>query len=181
MRLGLGYVHLSQGNYASALELLAPALDTCRKESFAIALPFIGACMGSACVGSNRAADAVLLLEEALSRLAAMGMFCFRSFVLTASAKAYMSLGKTAKAVEVAQQSATLAHSHEEPGWEAWALKTIGDILSRKSTSRRQAEDAYRQAQAIAVRLGMNPLLAECQLGLDKVKLPAKGRTRAKD
>ena len=181
MRFGLGYAYLRQGDSALAFKLLAQGLEKCREKEFPNALPYIAAAMGSACVGLGRPADAVPLLDEAFDGLAALGLVCFRSFVLTSSAQAYLGLGRTAKALKLAEQSVALARAHQERGWEAWALKVIGDILSHERASFRRAADAYRQAVGSATALGMNPLLAHCQLALRNLKLPRKKHARERD
>jgi hypothetical protein len=86
MRFGLGYAYLRQGECASAFEVLAQALVKCRKKEFRNALPYVAASMGTAYVGLGRPADGLPLLDEAFNRFAALGLMCFRSFVLTLSA-----------------------------------------------------------------------------------------------
>jgi hypothetical protein len=61
-----------------------------------------------------------------------------------------------------------LAHTHWERGHEAYALRLLCDIAARRDhPEAEQAEAYYRQALALADELGMRPLVAHCQRGLD--------------
>src|SRR5262249_46313540 len=66
-----------------------------------------------------------------------------------------------------ADRAFTLARARGQRGYEAWALRLLGEIAahpgSLKSTA---AEGHYRQALALADELGMRPLAARCHLAL---------------
>src|SRR5262249_55955264 len=61
----------------------------------------------------------------------------------------------------------TLSREHKERGHEAYALRLLGEITSRRAPPDvEQAENHYRQAMALAEELAMHPLLAHCRRGL---------------
>jgi tetratricopeptide (TPR) repeat protein len=62
-----------------------------------------------------------------------------------------------------------LAHARErqERGYQAYALRLLGEITARREPLERdQAEAYYRQAMALAEELGMRPLQAHCHRSL---------------
>src|SRR5262249_55570794 len=72
-RWGFGYVHLRHGDFAQAAHMLEPALALCRTTGIRSTLPFMASSLGAAYLRSGRAADALVLLEEAADAFTAMG------------------------------------------------------------------------------------------------------------
>jgi tetratricopeptide (TPR) repeat protein len=134
-----------------------------------VALPFVAASLGSAYVHSERAQEAVPLLEEALQALSAMGVQGLRSAVLTFLGEAYLALGQLGDARSRADDALALARTHKERGWEAWALRLVGTVCMLEPSSAVEAAEAYRQALALATDLGMRPLVAHCHADLGKL------------
>jgi hypothetical protein len=63
-----------------------------------------------------------------------------------------------------------LSRVHKQRGHEAWVLRLLGDIASRRDPALgAKAEEHYGQALALAQDLGMRPLVAPCHLGLGKL------------
>ena len=96
-------------------------------------------------------------------------MLSLRSWFIPFLAEAYLVLGRIAEAREQAERAVALARAQQERGWEAWALKILGDVHAHAPAATEQAGDAYRQALALATELGMRPLVAHCHLGLSKL------------
>jgi tetratricopeptide (TPR) repeat protein len=96
-----------------------------------------------------------------------------RAWIITFLAEAYLVVGRVAEAQEQGQQAVELARTHEQRGFEAWGLKLLGDVHAHTAENDQggaeQAEDAYRQALALATELGMRPLAAHCNFGLGKL------------
>jgi class 3 adenylate cyclase/tetratricopeptide (TPR) repeat protein len=168
-RWGLGYSHLRHGDFAGAIRVLEPGLALCRAAAIRFMLPFIAGSLGSAYLWSGRAAEAVVLLEEAVEAITAMQMLGLRSLFITFLAEAYLVLGQGAKARQQAEQALALARDHEQRGREAWSLKLLGDIHSQTPAEAEQEDHAYRQALALANKLGMRPLVAHCHFGMAKL------------
>ena len=62
-----------------------------------------------------------------------------------------------------------LAHTrdHQERGYQAYALRLLGDIAARRDPPEDEPAVAhYQQALALADALGMRPLVAHCHRGL---------------
>jgi class 3 adenylate cyclase/tetratricopeptide (TPR) repeat protein len=165
-RWALGYAHLRHGDFAAAIRVLEPGLDFCRAAAVHFMLPFVTGTLGSAYLGAGRAPDAVPLLEESVEAITTMQMLGLRSLSMTFLAEAYFLTGQAAKARDLAEQALALAREHRQRGREAWSLKLLGDIHSQAPAEAEQGSDAYRQALALAVELGMRPLIAHCHLAL---------------
>ena len=168
-RYGLGYAHLRKGNFAAATGILEKGLALARATEIRFALPFIATDLGGAYAGSGRAAEAVPLLNEAAEASRAMGVLGLLPLSIAFLAGAYLALGQIVEAAERAQEAVALARAQQQRGWEAWALKTLGDVHARDPLTAGQAEEAYRQALALAAEQGMRPLVAHCHWGLGKL------------
>ena len=169
-RYGLGYAYLRFGDFTSAKDLLEPSLALCRELEIRVALPFVAATLGAVYLQSNRAADAVALLEEAMESFKGMAIRGLLPLSTTFLGEAYLRLGEVDVARKHAEHAVALAHAHEEPGWEAWSLKLLGDVLVHASIELKRAGDVYRRALALATDLEMRPLIAHCQIGLGRAQ-----------
>jgi tetratricopeptide (TPR) repeat protein len=79
----------------------------------------------------------------------------------------YLLAGRMQEAVHFAGRALALARDHKERGYQAWALRLLGEIAAHQDPPEvEQAEALYRQALALAEELGMRPLVAHCHLGL---------------
>ena len=75
--------------------------------------------------------------------------------------------GDTGNAQEAAVRALEAARSSGEEGSEAWALWILGEVAARLDPP--EAAARYRDARAIADRLGMAPLRARCLEGLERL------------
>ena len=62
----------------------------------------------------------------------------------------------------------TLARERGQRGYEAWALRLLGEVTARLDPPE-HADGHYRDALALAEELGMRPLVAHCHLGFGKL------------
>ncbi len=75
-----------------------------------------------------------------------------------------------------------LAQGRGERGFEAYALRLVGEIISRcDPPDFEQAESHYRQAMALADDLEMRPLVAHCRLGLGRLYRRTGDSSRASE
>ena len=65
-------------------------------------------------------------------------------------------------------------------GWQAWALRLLGEVAARRDPPE-HAEGHYRDALALAEELGMRPLVAHCHLGLGKLYRRTGQREQARE
>jgi hypothetical protein len=72
--------------------------------------------------------------------------------------------------LEIGTGALVFAREREERGHEAWAYLLLGDTATRRDRPDVAAAEAYyASSAALAVRLGMRPLLAHCHFGLAKL------------
>jgi tetratricopeptide (TPR) repeat protein len=129
-------------------------------------LPWITASLGYAYALAGRITEATPLMEEAVQRAASTGRVG-QSLRLAYLSEAYVLAGQMESVLEPALRALALSREHKERGHEAYALRLLGEIGSRRHPQEaEQAEASYRQAIALADELGMRPLLARCHLGL---------------
>ena len=67
-----------------------------------------------------------------------------------------------------ARRALELARAHDERGYEAWALRLLGEIALRHAPDGGQAREWFPRAMTLAADLGMRPLVAHCHLGLGR-------------
>jgi tetratricopeptide (TPR) repeat protein len=90
--------------------------------------------------------------------------------------------GREADARAAAQRALGLARQHKERGYEAYTLRLLGEIAAREDPlDIGKAEDHYRQALALAEKLGMRPLVAHCHVGLGKLYWRSGNLLQAKE
>ena len=67
----------------------------------------------------------------------------------------------------LAERTLALTCDHQERGYQAYALRLLGEIAAhRDPPDAALAEAYYQQALTLADELGMRPLQAHCHLGL---------------
>jgi len=81
--------------------------------------------------------------------------------------EAHLLAGRLEEAHALAERTLALAREHQERGYQAYALRLLGEItVHRAPPDVDQAATHYRQALALAEELGMRPLQAHCHRGL---------------
>ena len=83
-------------------------------------------------------------------------------------------------ALEFAGRALTLARERGQRGYQAWALRLLGEVAARRDLPE-SADGHYRDALALAEELGMRPLVAHCHLGLAKLSRRTGKREQARD
>ena len=83
------------------------------------------------------------------------------------SGEAYLLADEVDKADACAERAVTLARGRGERGYEAWALRLMGEVVSHRARADvATAAARYDVATTLASQLEMRHLLAHCQLGL---------------
>ena len=80
----------------------------------------------------------------------------------------------------VAERALTFARERGQRGYEAWALRLLGEVTARRDPPE-HADGHYRDALALAEELGMRPLVAHCHLGLGKLYRRTGKREQAQE
>jgi DNA-binding NtrC family response regulator/tetratricopeptide (TPR) repeat protein len=165
--LGVGFLSLRQRDLARAISVLERGLDLCRVWNILSWFPDTASALGCAYAFSSRIAEALPLLEQAEQMVAPMAAMGGQSLRVGYVSEAYLLAGRMEEAVQLAGRALALARDHKERGYQAWALRLLGEIAAHQDpTELEPAEHHYRQALALADELGMRPLQAHCHLGL---------------
>ena len=167
---GAGVLALRQGDISKAMALLERGLGLCQDGGISSWFPALSLALGVSYALCGRVAETLPLLEQAV-RLPAMHWpvsVCVSPFLWTGEAS--LLAGRLEEATTAACHALEHASSHKERGYQAHALRLLGDIAAhRDPPALEQAETHYRQAITVAEDLGMHPLLAHCHLGLGTV------------
>ena len=164
---GLGRLFLRQGDLANALPVLEKAMAMCREWKLTHWFPRMAAPLGSAYALAGRTAEALPLLTKAAEQTVAKGLVAHRVSCHLALGEAQLHAGHLDTAAALANDVLTHSRAHQERGLEAYGLRLVADILSRRMLSNNSlAESHYESARALSEELGMRPLVAHCHLGI---------------
>ena len=170
-------LHVLKGDWAEALSRIERWLAVARTGPFLFHLPWGIASSAWPLAQRGEASEALNRIRESeqlLDRLAAGGLRRQSRLALSARWRgpACCSAGATRRSVSASARWNLVRH---QPGFEAHALHLLGDVAAYPDQfDAERGETHYRQALALAERLGMRPLVAHCHLGLSK-RLPAYG------
>jgi tetratricopeptide (TPR) repeat protein len=164
---GIGLLALRQGDLPRALALLERALGLCQDADLPLYFPWIAAALGAAYALTGRGADAVPLLTQALEQATATATVVHQALCRLSLGEAHLLADRLEAAHALAERALALAREHQERGYQAYALRLLGEIAARREPPERdQAEAHYSQALALTEELEMRPLQAHCHLGL---------------
>jgi class 3 adenylate cyclase/tetratricopeptide (TPR) repeat protein len=178
---GLGLLSLRQGDLPRALPLLERAVGICQEGDFPVFFPQMAAPLGAAYTLAGRVADAVPLLTQALEQSIATEIVRYQALCRLSLGEAHLLADRLEAAHALAERALALAREHQERGYQAYALRLLGDIaVRREPLASDQAGDYYRQALTLAEELGMRPLVAHCHLGLGTLYAKIERRAEAR-
>jgi tetratricopeptide (TPR) repeat protein len=165
---GLGHLHLKQGDFSHAVEFGERAVAVHQVGDLPQWFPTVVEALGPALVMMGRVDEGLRLLEDALGVVSeARRVTAYTAQLLVELGEAFLRAGRVPKALARATEALELARRWEERGFEACALRLLGEIASTSEPSDgTMAATYYRQAISLATDLGMRRLLAHCHLGL---------------
>jgi len=171
-------VRLSRGDLAEAIRILEQGLALSRAERMRIWYPAFAVLLAQALALSGRAADAAPMVQKALP--VPTDAIYFAPFAVVAATEVYLLAGHAGESAKFGTRGLELAKRKHERGYEAWALRILGEIAARREPADRQVAEAYyRESLERAMALEMRPLAARCQLGLGMLHSQARAREQA--
>ena len=166
---GIGGLSLAQGDYGASIEALERArvvVDAWKLQPWAVL-----ARLGYALALSGRPEQGREFLEEVVQSANTMSsMGVGRAMQLAWLGEALLLEGRVDDAERRAHEALSLARRQQERGHEAWSLRLLGEISSRRDPCDAEtAETYYREALTLADELDMRPLAAHCHFHLGKL------------
>jgi len=164
-----GSVALDRGDVERGIEVLSRAQDVAHAWDLQ---PWnILARLGYAFTRSGRPQEGRGLLEgveRSATSMSSTGVG--RAMHLAWLGEAYLCEGRLEEAREHAEESVSLARQHRERGHEAWGLYVLGRVSAlHDPPAVETAAGHFRSALALAVELGMLPLVAHCHMHLGRL------------
>jgi class 3 adenylate cyclase len=179
---GLAYLYGLRGELNPAVRLLERALALSRESNLTFWPPRVTGSLGSVYARSQRIAEGLSLLHQALHAMEALGIGAYHSLLVVQLGEAYLLADRREEALAAGSRALTLARDRGERGHESWALRLLGEIAStRNPPDTATADGHYREALALADELGMRPLVAHCHLGLGRLYRRTGQREQARD
>jgi class 3 adenylate cyclase/tetratricopeptide (TPR) repeat protein len=179
---GLGVLHLLKGDATRAIAMLERGLQLCEALTLALWLPEIASLLGAAYVLQGRAVEALPLLERAVELTSARGEMRGHSLRVANLSEGYLLAGRIDEAIRLAERALQLSRDTKERGNEAWTLRLLGEIASRREPLEAgTAGEHYRQALGMADGLKMRPLVAHCHLGLGNLSRRSSHPAKAEE
>jgi tetratricopeptide (TPR) repeat protein len=163
----VGFRALRQGDLPQAMLMLERAVDLAQWTHIRLFVPVVAASLGAAYALAGQFAKALPLLEQAVEQAVAMHFMFEHALRVICLGEAYLRADRLDDAGIQAQRALEFARAHQERGYEAYALRLLGEIAAQRTPPEAtQAETHYQQAILLAEALGMRPLQAHCHRGL---------------
>jgi DNA-binding winged helix-turn-helix (wHTH) protein/tetratricopeptide (TPR) repeat protein len=163
----VGSLSLHRGDVPMAISWLEQSLALCQQWDIRDGLPMHLALLGYAYALAGRLAEALPLLEQAVTRSASMQALYGHAIRCARLSQGYLLAGRLVEARVEAQRAFEFARTHKERSAQAWVLHLLGDLAVHDTPGHAEATVTYyQQALALAEELGMRPLCAHCYLSL---------------
>jgi tetratricopeptide (TPR) repeat protein len=178
----VGHAFLCQGDLPQTVRFLERALALSEAMNFPTTIRLCAGRLGVAYALAGRFAEAQLQLERARENLAAVTQTILYPLYALPLAEGYLLIDCMTEAVSLAARALEIAQTHQAGGYQADALRLLGEIAMRQeSPDVAQADAHYRGAVALAEGLGRRPLVAHCHLGLGELHRRTGRRGQAED
>jgi tetratricopeptide (TPR) repeat protein len=168
--LNLGHLESIRGEFARATIPLERAVALAHEWNIAYLTPIALVALGHVYAQSGRVEEGVSWLQQALAGFASAGIGYLRSMSMVQLGEAHLVAGHVEQAGDFGTRAVVLAGERGERGHEAWAHRLLGETASNRDCPDRAAAEAhYSTSRALAVELGMRPLVARCHFSLGKL------------
>jgi tetratricopeptide (TPR) repeat protein len=166
---GLGYLLGIKGDLGEATRLLEKGYAICREWDVVFMSPFLAWTLGWVYARSARVEEGLPLMRNGLAGIERLGFVAYEAMGDAQLAEALIVADRPDEARRVATRALELAQARGQRGFEAEALRILGEIASASGAIASDAAEArYREAMALASAIGMRPLLAHCHAGLGR-------------
>jgi class 3 adenylate cyclase/tetratricopeptide (TPR) repeat protein len=180
--LELAYLKSVRGELSHAARLLERAVALCREWNITSHTPVATASLGHVYAWSGRIGEGVSYLQQALTAYERAGIGVYHSLSVKQLGEAYLLADQVENARACADRAVLLARGRGERGYEAWALRLLGEIASHHGRPDVATAAAhYGAAMTLASELQMRPLMAHCHLGLGRLYRRTGKREQARE
>jgi tetratricopeptide (TPR) repeat protein len=180
--LELAYLKSVRGELSQAARLLERAVAQCREWNITSHTPIAMASLGHVYAWSGRIGEGVSYLQQALTAYECAGIGFYHSLSVEQIGEAYLLAEQVENARACADRAVMLARGRGERGYEAWALRLLGEIASHHGPPDVATAAAhYGAAMTLASELEMRPLAAHCHLGLGRLYRRTGQREQAQE
>jgi tetratricopeptide (TPR) repeat protein len=168
--LNLGRLEGVRGEFIRAIMPLERAVALSNEWNIAYLTPIAMAALGHVYARSGRVDEGVSWLQQALSGYASAGIGYLRSMSMVQLGEAHFLAGRAEEAWDFGTRAVLLARERGERGHEAWSHRLLGEMASHRDCPDVSAAEAhYATSTALALELGMRPLVARCRFSLGKL------------
>jgi class 3 adenylate cyclase/tetratricopeptide (TPR) repeat protein len=168
--LDLAYLKSVRGELSQAAGLVERAVAQCREWQITSHTPIAMAALGHVYAWSGRIEEGVSCLQQALTAYESAGIGFHHSLTVEQLGEAYLLADQVENARACTDRAVMLARGRGERGYEAWALRLLGDIASHHARPDvTAAAPHYGAAITLASELDMRPLVAHCHFGLGRL------------
>jgi tetratricopeptide (TPR) repeat protein len=177
----VGYFYLRQGALPQAIRVLERGWALSEAVHLPLSTRLCTARLGVAYALSGRVPEALPLLEWALEQAMAMRRTSLYPLLAVRLGEGYMLAGRVAEAIPLGKQAFEAAQGQEQQGYQAYALRLLGEIAAHGDPPEiEQATAHYQHALALAEEIGMRPLQAHCHHGLGTLYAETGQREQAR-
>jgi class 3 adenylate cyclase/tetratricopeptide (TPR) repeat protein len=167
--LNLGHLQGLRGEFIRAIVPLERAVALSQEWNIAYLTPIALAALGHVYARSGRVEEGVSSLQQALAGYAC-GIGYLRPMSMVQLGEAHLLAGRVEEAWDFGTRAVALTGERGERGHEAWAHHLLGETAARRDCPDVVAAEAhYASSTALAVELGMRPLVAYCQFSVGKL------------
>jgi len=170
----------ARGDFNRAIALLERARALCHQWNLAMLAVAGRGRLGQAYVLSGRLAEGIALLGQAASAFGIMQHRAAASITYAQLGQAYLLADRRADALDCARRSLAIASEGGQRGHEAMATWLFGEIAAIDG-GLGQADGHYRDALALAQKIGFRPLVAHCHRSLAKLHGRSGTRERSSE
>jgi tetratricopeptide (TPR) repeat protein len=168
--IGDGWTWASKGEFEEAIGVLDRSLELCRTLQFTALSAIVRFLFGFALALGGRVAEGLSVADDLAGDFTVWEFNAFRDWSLALLGHTYLAVGRLEEAETQAERALQGSRQHRARGFEAQALRLLGDIATDPNRfDARSGEAHYRDALAVAEPRGMRPLVAHCQFGLGKL------------